>query len=68
MKRYKIIMIQTIIKEFELSKKNKDEVQNEINYMKNKTRLLDPPFVKLKEKNKIKIKRKLGSRKYEKNF
>lgn len=67
MKRYKVKIIHTIIKEFELTKKNKKEVKNEIDYMKNKTVILEPPYVELKERNKTIIKRKLGSKKYEKN-
>jgi len=67
MKRYKVKIIHTIIKEFELTKKNKKEVKKEIDYMKNKTVILEPPYVELKERNKTIIKRKLGSKKYEKN-
>jgi len=66
-KRNKKKIINKIIKKLKLKKKNKKEVKKEIDYMKNKTVILEPPYVELKERNKTIIKRKLGSKKYEKN-
>ena len=67
MKRYKIRIEDVKYIEFELSKKNKKEVLKEIEYMKNKTKLLEEPYVKEIKENRIIIKRKVGAKKIEKS-